>query len=156
MRIQNSLTGNILFAHLEPQELSTLFDAMFSKIFDDGQDIITQGDEGDFFYIVDSGEAEVFVSSVDENGRLHTPNKVAHVNAGGCFGELALIYGTPRAATVRALGSVRCWCIDRDTYRRILLSQTIAKRNLYESFLERVPILREHCRFLFSSLFRSF
>ncbi len=59
----------------------------------------------------------------------------------GSFGELALIYGTPRAATIRAKTDVKLWAIDRDSYRRILMGSTIRKRKLYESFLEKVSIL---------------
>ena len=59
----------------------------------------------------------------------------------GSFGELALIYGTPRAATIKAKTDVKLWAIDRDTYRRILMGSTIRKRKLYDSFLEKVSIL---------------
>ena len=44
--------------------------------------------------------------------------QVTTISEGGSFGELALIYGTPRAATVRARTDVKLWAIDRDTYRR--------------------------------------
>lgn len=62
----------------------------------------------------------------------------------GSFGELALIYGTPRAATVKAKTDVKLWAIDRDTYRRILMGSTIRKRKLYEEFLSKVNIAVSH------------
>lgn len=46
---------------------------------------------------------------------------VTSIGEGGSFGELALIYGTPRAATVRAKSNVKLWGIDRESYRRILM-----------------------------------
>lgn len=92
-----------------------------------------QGDEGDNFYVIDQGEVEIFV-----NGELATT-----IGEGGSFGELALIYGTPRAATVRAKTDVKLWGIDRDSYRRILMGSTIRKRKMYEEFLSRVSILGE-------------
>lgn len=49
---------------------------------------------------------------------------VTSIGEGGSFGELALIYGTPRAATVRAKTNVKLWGIDRDSYRRILMVST--------------------------------
>ena len=49
------------------------------------------------------GEVEVYV-----NGE-----KVLNIGEGGSFGELALIYGTPRAATVKAATDVKLWGIDR-------------------------------------------
>ncbi len=66
---------------------------------------------------------------------------IGSIGETGSFGELALIYGTPRAATIKAKTDVKLWAIDRDTYRRILMGSTIRKRKLYESFLEKVSIL---------------
>lgn len=60
---------------------------------------------------------------------------------GGSFGELALIYGTPRAATVKSKTDSKLWAIDRDTYRRILMGSQIRKRKLYEELLKKVSIL---------------
>ena len=57
------------------------------------------------------------------------------------FGELALIYGTPRAATVKAKTDVKLWSLLGETYRRILMDSTIRKRKLYEEFLSKVSIL---------------
>ena len=63
-----------------------------------------QGDEGDNFYIVEVGGVEVEVGGTT----------VAQLKEGDSFGELALIYGTPRAATVRAgSGAVALWGLDR-------------------------------------------
>merc|ERR1712002_374525 len=83
------------------------------------------------FYVIDSGEVDIYV-----DGQL-----VSSIGEGGSFGELALIYGTPRAATVKASTDVKLWGIDRDSYRRILMGSTIRKRKMYEEFLSKVSIL---------------
>lgn len=57
-----------------------------------------------------------FCLQVYVNGEL-----VTNIGEGGSFGELALIYGTPRAATVKAKTDLKLWGIDRDSYRRILM-----------------------------------
>jgi len=98
-----------------------------------GDTIITQGEEGDNFYVIHSGEVEFFV-----NGE-----KVATVKDGGSFGELALIYGTPRAATAKAKTDVKLWALDRDTYRRILMGSTMRKRKMYDELLSKVKILED-------------
>ncbi|KAF3813817.1 hypothetical protein GH733_017849 [Mirounga leonina] len=54
---------------------------------------------------------------------------------------MALIYGTPRAATVKAKTDLKLWGIDRDSYRRILMGSTLRKRKMYEEFLSKVSIL---------------
>lgn len=69
-------------------------------------------------------------------------SKVATIEPGGSFGELALMYNAPRAATVMSAdGACTLWALDRVTFRRILMDSTFQRRRLYESFLEEVPIL---------------
>jgi len=131
--LSKAIAKNVLFSHLDENERSDIFDAMFPVNAMPGEVIIQQGDEGDNFYIIDTGDVEVYV-----NGE-----KVVTIGEGGSFGELALIYGTPRAATVKAATTtdVKLWGIDRDSYRRILMGSTIRKRKMYEEFLSKVSIL---------------
>ncbi|XP_076309557.1 cAMP-dependent protein kinase regulatory subunit-like isoform X2 [Tachypleus tridentatus] len=49
---------NVLFAHLDDNELSDIFDAMFPVVHNASEVIIHQGDEGDNFYVIDQGEVE--------------------------------------------------------------------------------------------------
>lgn len=137
--LSKAIAKNVLFSHLDENERSDIFDAMFPVNVRQGESIIKQGDEGDNFYVIDQGEVEVFV-----NGDV-----VTTIQDGGSFGELALIYGTPRAATVRAKTDVKLWGIDRDSYRRILMGSTIRKRKMYEEFLSRVSILGKFFEFFF-------
>ena len=90
-------------------------------------------------------------------------NKVGSIPEGGSFGELALIYGTPRAATIRATdaspapesgeaeggasggeaaptagGVVKTFRLDRESYRMLLMGNTLKKRKMYEEFLKKV------------------
>jgi len=136
-RLDKALKGNIICSHLDESERKEVFDAMFEEFHKAGEVIIRQGDEdGDQFYVVDDGECDVFV---EKDG---VSEKVQHVTPGGSFGELALIYNTPRAATVIATTDVRLWSINRVTYRKVLMDSTTRKRTMYEEFLDKVPILR--------------
>ena len=67
--------------------------------------------------------------------------KVTDYGPNGSFGELALMYNAPRAATVVATKDCVLWALDRVTFRRILMENTSRKRRMYESFLEEVPLL---------------
>jgi len=68
--------------------------------------------------------------------------KVDTILPGGSFGELALMYNAARAATViSAEPQCTLWALDRLTFRRILMESTFARRRMYESFLEEVPLL---------------
>lgn len=129
--LAKAIAKNVLFSHLDDNERTDIFDAMFPVSGHSGEVIIQQGDEGDNFYVIDQGDVEVFVDG----------NMVVVIGEGGSFGELALIYGTPRAATVKAKTDVKLWGLDRDSYRRILMGSTIRKRKMYEEFLSKVSIL---------------
>ena len=72
-----------------------LADAVEEKRFAAGAVIIEQGADGDLFYILDSGECDVYVDGVDGK-------PVKHYDSGAHFGELALMYNAPRAASVQA------------------------------------------------------
>jgi cAMP-dependent protein kinase regulator len=129
--LQKSIEKNILIKHLEDYQRKDIFDAMFAVVHNPGDIIIKQGDEGDNFYVIDEGIVDVFVDDVYVNS----------IADSGSFGELALIYNTPRKATVKAKTAVKLWAIDRDTYRRILMSSIIKKRKLYNEFLSKVSII---------------
>ncbi|CAL8076015.1 unnamed protein product [Calicophoron daubneyi] len=129
--LSKAIAKNVLFSHLDETERSDIFDAMFPMHRNPGDVIIQQGDEGDNFYIIDQGEVDIFLNN----------EYSSTIGEGGSFGELALIYGTPRAATVKAKTEVKLWGIDRDSYRRILMGSTIRRRKMYQEFLSRVPIL---------------
>ena len=101
--LAKAIAKNVLFSHLDDNERSDIFDAMFSSEAQEGEAIISQGDEGDNFYIIDQGSVDIYVNGA----------RVVSLSEGASFGELALIYGTPRAATVKAVTYVKLWGIDR-------------------------------------------
>ena len=130
--LRKSIANNVLFSHLDDKEAQDIFDAMFKCDYKAGDVIIKQGDDGDNFYVIHEGKVDILVNDV----------KVVTITEGDSFGELALIYGTPRAATALVSdGSVVCWGLDRDSYRRILMGSTMRKRKMYEELLGKVSIL---------------
>jgi len=131
--LKDVLKKEILFSHLEEEELKDLLDAMYEKKYVAGDDIITQDAEnGEEFFVMAEGEVDVIIGG----------NKVADMKEGS-FGELALIYGTPRAATIRATKATICFAMDRSTYRHILMGSTIKKRKMFDAILEKVEILKD-------------
>ncbi|KAJ3338062.1 hypothetical protein HDU83_008338 [Entophlyctis luteolus] len=138
-RISKAIAQNILFSACDAEQLNSVVDAMIEKYVAPEVEVITQGDAGDFFYVVESGQLDVFVKKPHmSSGR---GDKVWSYSAGGCFGELALMYNAPRAATVVSVSDCILWALDRITFRSILMNHTAQKRRMYEGFLEEVKLL---------------
>ncbi|KAH3665747.1 hypothetical protein OGAPHI_003935 [Ogataea philodendri] len=131
-RLNASVIKNFLFSQLDQESLKTIIFALEEKHVPQGFEIIKQGDEGDFFYVVERGSVDFYV-----NGQ-----KVNSSGPGSSFGELALMYNSPRAATAIAQSECILWALDRMTFRRILLEGTSKKRTMYENFLKEIPVLK--------------
>ncbi len=132
--ISAAISGNIIFAGLDTDQRSVLIGAMERREFSAGETIVRQGDAGDYFYVQVSGTCQVLV-----NGAV-----VLETSAGQSFGELALLYDSPRAATVVVAGSdpVVTWAIDRRTFKHAVVATAIAKRRRFGAAVDRVPLLQ--------------
>merc|ERR1719178_142701 len=106
---------------------------MFEHKAKAGEPVIRQGDAGDYFYVVEEGVYHALINCDDGSMK-----KVFEYNGEGNFGELALLYNMPRAATVQAQTSGPLWAMDR----KIVLKSAFQKRKMYESFLENVSLLK--------------
>lgn len=129
--LSRTLSLNFLFQQLDKESKETVVAALKKMQFAPGTEIITQGDEGDYFYVIESGRVDFYVNGT----------KVNTASDGSSFGELALMYNSPRAATAVAESDVTCWALDRATFRRILLEGTFNRRIMYEDFLKDVKVL---------------
>lgn len=131
--IDSVLEDNFVFANLAPKERRTLIDAMRMETVQPGTVIITQGETGDYFYVVEEGAVDFEV-----NG-----NKVGSCDRGGSFGELALLYDCPRAATCSAQTECKVWKVDQKTFRYILANSTNTLQKDIHDVLRKVPFLSE-------------
>jgi cAMP-dependent protein kinase regulator len=104
-----------------------------------GEDVIVQGEIGDIFYLLEDGLVDVYVS---KKGGPET--KVHTYTPGNSFGELAIMYNAPRAATCRAQTEAKLWALDRVSFKVIVVAAAMQKREMYVGFLKNVPIL-ESC-----------
>jgi MFS family permease len=100
------LRSNSIFAPLPVDTLERLTHDLVPVAAAAGEEVITQGDRGDRFYLVESGEVEVFV----DGARCGTESE------GESFGEIALLRDVPRTATVCARRETRLLSLDRNRF----------------------------------------
>lgn len=140
-RLSQAVEKILLFKSLDSDQMHQVLDAMFEKVVEAGENIITEGDDGDFFYVIESGQYDIL--KVIDGEQKH----LGSYDAKGSFGELALMYNAPRAATIISTTSGSLWAMDRETFRKIVVKATAKKRRMYEEFLRNVEVLsvlKEH------------
>ena len=137
-RIKSSVIHSFLFGNLEQKDLEVVINAMEEKVFKKGENIITQGEKGDCLYFVEEGKLNCYKKFQGEE----TPKLVKEYQSGDAFGELALLYNAPRAATITVESDkVITWVLDRETFNHIVKGAAQKKREKYENFLKNVEIL---------------
>jgi len=129
------VTTNLLFSSYAGDEHNAIVDAFECKNVVDGVNVINQGESGDHFYVVQSGTLDIYVKG--PAGDVKVGNSLG---PGSCFGELALMYNTPRAATIKATSDCVLWVIDRTTYRGILMYYKYLRNKQYLEFIKNVEI----------------
>lgn len=131
-RLQEACRDILLFKTLDQEQFSEVLDAMFEHRVQPQDHVIDQGADGDNFYVIERGVFDILVKGVC----------VGQYDNKGSFGELALMYNTPRAATIVATQEGALWGLDRSTFRRLIVKNNAKKRKMYEAFIESVPLLK--------------
>ena len=137
-KIKSRLQMAFMFKALDEPELNIVIDAMEEKKFNSGESVIQQGEAGSVLYVVEDGELDCFIRTSPEADQKLVKNYAP----GDAFGELALLYNAPRAATIVAKTAVTLWQLDRNTFNHIVKDAAQNKRDKYEDFLQSVPILQ--------------
>ena len=120
VRLRDSVRSNFLFVHLDDTQLSNIFSVMQKVVVSRGETIIKQGEDGNKFYVVDAGSFDVYVSAKESK----KSTVVMTYEDQGSFGELALMYGKPRAATIVAKTDGVLWSLDRRAFRRLVMKSS--------------------------------
>jgi len=108
--LDKALGSNFIFSDLSDGERKMLIDAMQKESSGEGDIIIKQGDTGDFFYICQTGKISFICDG----------QAVGSCGSGGSFGELSLLYDSPRAATCMSGADTVLWKVDQGTFRHLL------------------------------------
>lgn len=129
--IVKSLKKIFMFRSVSDDGLAQVSSALRPRIVEKGEVIIKQGEEGDYFYIVDEGSVKFEIDG----------ETVGSAGAGTHFGELALLYNSPRAATVVAAEDGKLWALDRQTFKSIMTRSLTDKREHSRAVLNNISIL---------------
>ena len=156
--IWSACLDNLLFASLTKRDRTALTDPFEPRDIEKGHVLISQGEDGDEFFVVESGRLLVYVrpepqppSGASECRTIHTSfdkerytssndgtdygKRVLEYGPGSSFGELALLYGAPRAATVVAVEASRVWQVKRAACRGALYNIQTATIKRHIAFL---------------------
>jgi CRP-like cAMP-binding protein len=114
VRARDALAQVPLFAGMPPRFLKRLADKMDEQRFMEGATIVRQGEPGDTFYVLIEGEAKV----KDANGRT-----LSRLIPGDFFGEISLMDGGPRTATVVAETNLTALALSRKDFSALLQSE---------------------------------
>ena len=140
--LRQLLKNHVLLQGTKDADIDIVLGAFQGLRFLRGAAIITQGELGDNFYVLESGACDIWVQR--EGGARE---RVMRATPGTSFGELALLYDSPRAASVVATERCKCWALDRETFKRILMGNAVRRNAPYEAFLDNVPCLQQLGRY---------
>jgi cAMP-dependent protein kinase regulator len=163
-RIKAAIGNNFIFRDLDEEQETGVLNAMQELRVVKNEVVIRQGDVGEYFYVVESGLLHCFIrpeplppawlsagkiaATVGSEDKFVQPKyhpefgrQVQECKPGSSFGELALMYGHPRAASVLAIETSTLWSLDRITFRTIILKAAHRRRTMYEQFLSTVTLL---------------
>lgn len=135
--VRKLIEKSILFNSLSRDDIDIVIDAMEELNTQPGEDVIVEGTQGDTLYVIDKGEFDCSKVIGGELKYLKT------YNPGEFFGELALMYNAPRAASIRSKGEGRLFGLDRATFNNIVQEAASKKRRYYLNILSKVEILAE-------------
>ena len=105
-----------MFANLDEKELKIVIDAMEVKNYKPKQVIIKQRDDGNEMFLI--GEGKLDWHRVMKLGER--PTFLKNYEPGDVFGELALLYNAPRAATITAVTDSTLYSLDRSTFNTVV------------------------------------
>jgi len=139
VRLTQALTKCFMFAALSGEDLPVLIKAFREVPVTAGTTVINQGDEvvsdQPALYVFESGKLSVFKTGVEAS-------VFKYDTAGQYFGDLALLYNAPRAATVKADEDCVLWSIDRNTFNYLVKDAARLAVDKRVAFLAEVEILK--------------
>jgi CRP-like cAMP-binding protein/serine/threonine protein phosphatase PrpC len=148
-RIAEAIRASVMFQNITDDQREMIFGVMEPISVKKGAWVIKQGSVGDRFYIVDNGRFEVRILPEGEDDVDGTGGNTVHVYEGShehrahpSFGELALMYSAPRAASIIAQTDGHLWALHRYAFRQVLAQQ--GGRKDLVNILKKIDLFKEN------------
>ena len=122
------------FENCSNLELRQLIEEGYRQVFPSGEIICRENDPGNSFYIILSGSVEVFS---EQTGKY-----IAQRSVGEFFGEMSLLMGIPRTASIRSLENTILFVVDRDNLQNLLVKHQGLADRICEELSKRQESLR--------------
>jgi putative ABC transport system ATP-binding protein len=127
LRICEFLRPIDLFKTLTPRQLTDVAEKMTKRHYAAGETIISEGESGEEFFLISDGEVDV----------IRADHEIARLGSGDFFGEVALISGEPRNATVVAVGEVDSYALGKTDFQTALATSQSFRDQLYRVYFMR-------------------
>lgn len=118
-----------VFKHLTPRSLAEMADHLESQTFEPGRAVIREGEAGDKFYLIRKGQVTVHRGS--------SADPVATLREGDFFGEMALLLGQPRNATVVTAEETTLYSLSQEQFRKAISQQASFETEIRTSLFDR-------------------
>mmetsp|Transcript_50462 Transcript_50462/g.90584 ORF Transcript_50462/g.90584 Transcript_50462/m.90584 type:complete len:257 (-) Transcript_50462:50-820(-) len=141
MSVKGGLKSAVGSWKLEPKDLEVVIAAFKGPlVLEPGYRVIQEGDDGQHLYVVTAGTLHCIKVINGEEMVVKTCVQ------GDLFGELALLYNCPRAASVQSGEESVLWELDRATFNNIVMEGVQRKRTQCLAVLEKVPLFQSLSR----------
>jgi len=128
---------------LDDAKIKAISDVMWKEPVTAGTAIIKQGDlTADYFYVVQDGSFAITKSEDGQSAESAAQAAIGVVEAGGSFGELALLYLAPRAATITAKVDSMVWVTARQQFKEVLMRSNEAETEEHLAHVKNCEIFK--------------
>lgn len=138
-----ALLGVDIFRVLSDVERAHLAELAQHRLYAPGEVIVRQGDESSELYVIEQGEVVVSVERAAAGASAATLLEVARLGPGQFFGEMALVTGDRRQATVRAARACQLLSVNREAVQRIMEQAPDLAERMSNVLMERQAQLDE-------------
>ena len=113
--LAETIRSILIFSALSREDVAKVLGKLEEVAYGAGEMVVRQGDQGDAFYLIQSGAVQVVVDSGAGNSEV-----IALLGPRDWFGEMALFSGEPRSATIRTVKETRLWRLRREEWDELI------------------------------------